>query len=88
MAARSQPLNKIPCRDIEPHIRDSVRGDGNCLFRAFSKEVIGTESNHKAVHKAIVNFMTHKDIGTVSVETALLVAPLLHAFMSLHVLTV
>ena len=61
LAARSQRVQKIPCRDIAPHIRDSVRPDGNCLFRAFSKEITGTESNHQAVRQAIVNFMMHKD---------------------------
>ena len=61
LTARSQRVQKIPCRDIEPHIRDRVQGDGNCLFRAFSKEVTGTESNHRAVRQAILNFMTHKD---------------------------
>ena len=61
LTARSQRVQKIPCRDIEPHIRDRVQGDDNCLFRAFSKEVTGTESNHRAVRQAILNFMTHKD---------------------------
>ena len=46
LTAQSQRVQKIPCRDIEPHIRDRVRGDDNYLFRAFSKEVTGTESNH------------------------------------------
>ena len=36
-------------------------GDGNCLFRAISKGVSGTEANHLALRKAMVNFMTHKD---------------------------
>ena len=61
LTARSQRVQKIPCRDIEPHIRDRVQGDDNCLFRAFSKEVTGTECNHRAVRQAILNFMTHKD---------------------------
>ena len=34
---------------------------GAIAIRSFSKEVTGTESNHKAVHKVIVNFTTHKD---------------------------
>lgn len=29
----SQTVKKIPCKSIEPHVRDSVLGDGNCLFR-------------------------------------------------------
>ena len=32
LTARSQRVQKIPCRDIEPHIRDRVQGDDNCLF--------------------------------------------------------
>ena len=40
---------------------DKVIGDGNCLFRVFSKEISGTEDNHRAFRLAIVNFMTHKN---------------------------
>ena len=32
------------CPEILPHICDSIVGDGNCLFRALSKEVTGTRS--------------------------------------------
>ena len=44
----STPAEVIPvrCDEIAPHIRDSVLGDGNCLFRAISKEITGTERNH------------------------------------------
>ena len=38
-----------------PHTCASILGDGNCLFRVLSKEVTGTQENHKAVHVAIVN---------------------------------
>ena len=77
-------VKKIPCRDIEPHIHDSVHGNDNCLFRAFSKEVTtGTESNHQAVRQTILNFMTHKDNAHSFCKDCLPVTLLLHAFMSL-----
>ena len=57
----SQTVKKVSCEPIEPHVRDRVLGDGNCLFRVFSKDISGTEDNHKAFRLAIVNFMTHKD---------------------------
>ena len=34
-----------------------MQGDGNCLFRAISRHVTGTESNHYAVRKAVVNYV-------------------------------
>ena len=43
------PLKPVPCREIAPHIRDVVRGDGHCFFRALSKESTGTENNHLMV---------------------------------------
>ena len=56
-----EKICKTPCKSIDPHVRDKIEGDGNCLFRAFSKEITGTESNHRAVRQAIVKFMTHRD---------------------------
>jgi len=47
----------IPCDDLLPHFCDSIRGDGNCLFRALSKEVTGSQKHHLAVRLAIVNFI-------------------------------
>ena len=44
-----------------PHTCASILGDGNCLFRVLSKEVTGTQENHKAVQVAIVNLMEHPD---------------------------
>ncbi len=57
----SPVINGFPCKSISPHIRDQVTGDGNCLFTVFSKELSGTESNHRAFRIAIINFMRHKD---------------------------
>ena len=54
-------LSIKPCAEIAPHIRDCVLGDGHCLFRTLSKDITGTESNHRAVRLALVNFMVHKE---------------------------
>ena len=51
------PLKPVPCREIAPHIRDVVRGDGQCFFRALSKELTGTEDNHLLIRRAITSFM-------------------------------
>ena len=32
--------------EILPQVCDSIIGDGNCLFRALSKEITGTQENH------------------------------------------
>jgi len=61
VAQHSQLTRPVTCKLIAPHVRDSVIGDGNCLFRAISKGVSGTEANHVALRNAMVNFMTHKD---------------------------
>ena len=45
------------CAEILPHKLDGVIGDGNCLFRAISKELSGSEVNHQAVRMAAVNFL-------------------------------
>ena len=50
-------VRSLQCNEISPHIRVRVQGDGNCLFRAISKHVTGTESNHYAVRKAAVNYL-------------------------------
>ena len=34
-----------------------IEGDGNCLFRAFSYLITGSESQHMAVRLAILNHM-------------------------------
>ena len=51
------PLKPVPCREIAPHIRDVVRGDGQCFFRALSKELTGTEDNHLLIRRAITSFV-------------------------------
>ena len=47
------PLITEPESDVEivrseilPHVCDSIIADGNCLFRALSKEITGTQENH------------------------------------------
>ena len=42
---------------IAPHAVDKNIGDGHCLFRAISKAVTGTQKNHAAVRKAVVQWM-------------------------------
>ena len=43
--------------DIVPQIRDSVLGDGNCLFWAISKEITGKEENHIAIHLTALGYL-------------------------------
>ena len=50
--------NVVSSTDISPRMRDAVRPEGNCLFRALSKGLTGTERNHIVVCLAIVNFMS------------------------------
>ena len=50
-------VRSLQCDEISPHIRVRVQGDGNCLFRAISRHVTGTEFNHYAVRKAVVNYL-------------------------------
>ena len=50
-------VRSLQCNEISPHIRVRVQGDGNCLFRAISRHVTGTESNHYAVRKAAINYL-------------------------------
>lgn len=58
---KEDPISVIECPEVSPHIRCSVVGDGNCLFRALSKAITGTEVNHLALQLAICNYMIHKD---------------------------
>ena len=58
------PLITEPESDVEivrseilPHVCDSIIADGNCLFRALSKEITGTQENHRAVRLSIIKFM-------------------------------
>ena len=49
-------VRPLQCDEIAPHIRARVQGDGNCLFRAISRHVTGTESNHYAVRRAAIQY--------------------------------
>ena len=50
-------VRSLQCDEISPYICMRVQGDGNCLFRAISRHVTGTEFNHYAVRKAVVNYL-------------------------------
>ena len=50
-------VRRVCCGEIAPHIRDSVLGDGNCLFRAISKEITGTEENHNAIRLTTLGYL-------------------------------
>ena len=54
IGGRQEPVKQVPCAEIHPHIRDSIMGDGSCLF---TKGITGKQSNHQALRMAIVNFM-------------------------------
>ena len=41
----------------EPRTIDHVLGDGNCLFRALSKDSTGTEKTHMAVRNKVVSVL-------------------------------
>ena len=40
-----------------PHHTQTIRGDGNCLFRSFSYLITGTQKYHYDVRSAIVAHM-------------------------------
>ena len=48
-----------------PEILENVQGDGNCFFRAMSREISGSEHNHKKIRDAIVSFMLESNYATV-----------------------
>ena len=56
-------INYQACPEIHPHLRDKVTGDGHCGFRALSKSITGTESNHAAFRAAVVAFMRSSCAG-------------------------
>ena len=58
---RVDAVKQVPCREIAPHIRDEIVGDGACLYRSISKAITGTEDNHFAVRMSLINFMLHPD---------------------------
>ena len=43
LTSEEEPVKAVKCIEILPHVRDSIVGDGHCLFRALSKEVTGTQ---------------------------------------------
>ena len=51
------------CHEILPHLLDRVVGDGHCGFRALSKSITGTESNHAAFRASLVAFMRISSTG-------------------------
>ena len=55
-------LRRVCCA---PHTRDSILGDGNCLFRAISKELTGTKENHTAVRHAALAYL-HQNPSLIS----------------------
>ena len=57
LSLRQQRVNKLDNKDISPYIVEKILADGNCLFRAISKAVTGSEANHHALRHAICNFM-------------------------------
>lgn len=71
------PITHLASEDIHPHTRDQISGrGGNCLFAALSKELTGTERNHRAVRLAIANFMAqhpelHEVLGVGSIQSYL-----------------
>uniref|UniRef100_A0A1X7VM41 OTU domain-containing protein n=1 Tax=Amphimedon queenslandica TaxID=400682 RepID=A0A1X7VM41_AMPQE len=56
---RNNPVKRIPCSEIAPHIHDEIVGDGACFFRTLSKAVTGTEANHYVVCVSLIKFMLH-----------------------------
>ena len=58
---RVDAVKQVPCREIAPHIRDEIVGDGACFYRSITKAITGTEDNHFAVRMSLINFMLHPD---------------------------
>ena len=50
-------VSPIECLELSPHIRDRIRPDGNCLYRAIAKQVTGSQDNHMALRLAMIQFM-------------------------------
>ena len=51
----------LKCEELSPHIRDSMVPDGNCMYRAISKQVTGSQDNHMALRLAMIQFMQHEE---------------------------
>ena len=56
-------IRKDRCVEIALHVGDCVLADGHCLFCTLSKEITGTEENHRAVQLALVSFVRDKNIA-------------------------
>lgn len=52
----------------EPGKIANMRGDGNCLFRAFSFIVFGVQTFHKCVREKLVSFMEDNKVLFTKVE--------------------
>ena len=61
-----------------------MRGDGNCLFRAFSFISFGVQSYHKSVKVTLVSFMEENQILFAKVENTPLEQYLLVSKMIEH----
>ena len=48
-------------QEIAPHTRDSIMPDGNCMYRAISKYVTGSQDNHMALRLAMIEFMLNEE---------------------------
>ena len=55
---KPEPIKRVSCPEVLPHIVDSIVGDGNYFFRDISKEITGTQGNHRAIRLAITRFMS------------------------------
>uniref|UniRef100_A0A1X7V9K4 OTU domain-containing protein n=1 Tax=Amphimedon queenslandica TaxID=400682 RepID=A0A1X7V9K4_AMPQE len=58
---RKDPVKRIPCSEIAPHICDEIVGDGACFFKTLSKAITGTEANHYAVRVSLTLFILHPE---------------------------
>ena len=47
------------CLQQQDRMIDYIIGDGNCMFRSFSKELFGTQYHHLQLRKLIVDFEEH-----------------------------
>ena len=56
-----EDVRPIVCLEVAPHIRDSIRPDGNCLYRVISKQVTGSQDNHMALRLAMIQFMLQEE---------------------------
>ena len=50
-------------RHYEPWEREEIEGDGNCLFRCFSKLISGSEESHLQLRSIISRFIASEGTG-------------------------